>query len=302
MEKTVLIIDDQREQAEGLWKLLSAALPHITFEWYSEEQAIIDAIEHRFYTLAIVDLRMDKYNIDGLGIIRKIFEINPFAKVMVLSAFRDEYFGQLKDVFLSGKVVDFFEKEQFKTLAGKLQKSVQAYFDSLDRNPSEINNALLQFYAEAKNEQDTYKKGERFEHFISLLFQSFGYKEISKRVKDISQNEVDLIIRNETDDSFLNKFGKYILVECKNKPDAGVSKNDLIVFDTKLENTNGLSELGIIATTGYIARTTYAEALRNSGTRRKILFMSNPEIEQLIRANDKKEEFKRLIDSQVKDN
>lgn len=302
MEKTVLIIDDQPEQAEALHKTLSAALPQFTFEWYSSEEAIKTAIEHRFYTLAIVDLRMDKYQIDGIQVIRDIFQINPFAKVIVLSAFREEYFGQLKDILLSGKVLDIFEKEQFRVLAAKLERSVKDYFDNLDRNPSEINNALLQFYAEAKNEKDAYKKGERFEHFISLLFQSFGYKEISKRVKDKSLNEVDLIIRNETEDSFLNKFGKYILVECKNKPEDKVSKNDFILFNTKLKNTNGLAELGIIATTGYIAWNTYYEAIRTSGDTRKILFISNPEIEQLIRSNDKKEEFKRLIDAQVKDN
>ena len=63
-----------------------------------------------------------------------------------------------------------------------------------------------------------------------------------------------------------------------------------------------MAELGIIATSGFISRNTYIEAVRESGESRKVLFMSNPEIEQLIKAADKKEEFKRLIDSQVKDN
>jgi len=92
------------------------------------------------------------------------------------------------------------------------------------------------------------------------------------------------------------------LIECKNKPEEKVSKNDFIVFNNKLKNTNGLAELGIIATSGFISRNTYLEAIRESGEIRKVLFMSSPEIEQLIRSIDKKEEFKRLIDSQVKDN
>jgi DNA-binding NarL/FixJ family response regulator len=302
MEKNVLIIDDEKDQAEGLDKLLSAALPKFNFEAYSSEEDIKFAIEHRYYSLAIVDLRMDKYAMDGIQLIKEIFKINPFAKVIIVSAFKDEYFGKLKEVMLTGKVVDIFEKEQIKVLTAKLADSIQAYYEKLDKDPSEINNALQQYYAEAKNESDTYKKGERFEHFISLLFQSFGYREITKRVKDKSLNEIDLIIRNETADIFLNKFGKYILVECKNKPMDAVTKNDFIVFAEKLKNTNGLAELGIIATSGYISRNTYYEAIRTSGESRKILFISNPEIEQLIRATDKKEEFKRLIDSQVKDN
>ena len=73
-------------------------------------------------------------------------------------------------------------------------------------------------------------------------------------------------------------------------------------FLNKLRNTNGLAELGIIATSGYISWNTYYEAIRTSGEPNKVIFISNPEIEKLIQAGDKKNEFKRLIDSQVKDN
>lgn len=302
MEKTILIIDDEKAQAEGICKAMTNALPNFRFESYHEEADIEFAIENRFYSLAIVDLRMDKYKFDGIDIINKIFEINPFAKVIIVSAFKDEFFGKLKDILLTGKVVDLFEKEEFKMMMGKLTKSVTEYYTKLDEDPSEINKALLQYYADAKNETDTFKKGERFERFISLIFQSIGYKMILKRVIDKSLNEVDLIIRNETNDSFLNKFGKYILVECKNKPDSAVSKNDFIVFEKKLNTTNGLAELGIIATSGYISWNTYYEALRSSGEMSKIIFISNPQIEALINAKDKVEAFKSLLDHQVKDN
>lgn len=302
MEKTILIIDDEKEQAEGLAKVLSKELPDFLFESYSSEKDIENAIEDRFYSLALVDIRMDKFNIDGIKIVKKIFEVNPFAKVIIISAFKDEYFSKLKEVILTGKVIDVLDKKPISKWGAELSEIIRKYYQEVEKDPSEINNALLQFYADAKNESDTYKKGLRFEHFVSLLFQSFGYKEIKKRVKDESLNEVDLIIRNETDDSFLNKFGKYILIECKNKPNEKVSKNDFIIFNSKLKNTSGLSELGIIATTGYIAWTTYIEAVRNSSDTRKILFLSNPEFERLIKAKDKKAEFKLILDSQVKDN
>ena len=111
---------------------------------------------------------------------------------------------------LTGKVVDIVDKGVFSTWPAKLKLIIEGYYNTLEQNPSEVNNALLQYYAEAKNEPDSFKKGLRFEHFISLLFQSFGYNEVSKRAKDKSLNEVDLIIRNEIDDPFLNKFSKYI--------------------------------------------------------------------------------------------
>lgn len=302
MRRNILIIDDVKEQAEGLTKGLARILPDCSFESRYQEGEIMDAIENRFFTLAIVDIRMDDYSFDGIDIVNRIFEVNPFSKIIIISAFKDEYFIKLKELLLSGKVLDVVDKEDFDIWLPKLKLIIEKYYREIENNPSEINNALLQFYSEAKNETDKYKKGEKFEHFISLIFQSIGFNQVLKRVKDKSLNEIDLIIRNDIDDSFLSKFGKYILVECKNKPEDKVDKNDFIVFNTKLKNTNGLSELGIIATTGYITRNTYLEAIRESGNTHKILFLSNPEIERLIKSDDKLSAFKNLIDMQVKDN
>jgi CheY-like chemotaxis protein len=302
MRKNVIIIDDVKDQAEGLAKGLSKLMPNYTFESYHSEQDILDAIENRFFSLAIIDIRMDGFAFDGIDLAKKIFEVNPFSNVIIVSAFKDEYFPRLKDLLITGKVVDIQDKEGFETWLPKLNKTIENYYKNIEKDPSEINNALLQFYSEAKNEIDTYRKGEKFEHFMSLMFQSIGFNQVLKRVKDQSLNEVDLIIRNDIEDSFISKFGKYILVECKNMPITKVNKNDFIVFQNKLKNTNGLAELGIIATTGFITRNTYIEAIRESSESRKILFLSNPEIEKLIKADNKLITFKNLIDNQVKDN
>ncbi|HQD45822.1 MAG TPA: response regulator [Kaistella sp.] len=302
MKRSVLIIDDEKIQAEGLTKGLSKNVSNTSFYYASEEEKIIDAIENLYFSIAIVDLRMDKFSFDGIDLIKKIFEINPFAKVIIISAFTGEYFSPIKDLFLTGKVIDVFEKIEVSKFLPLLEQSINNYHNVLFDDPSEINNALLEFYSQAKNETDNYKKGEKFEHFVSLLFQSIGFNSVNKRVIDKSLNEVDLIIRNEIDDSFLNKFGKYILVECKNKPEDKVDKNTFIVFSSKLKHTNGLAELGIIATTGFITRNTYLEAIRDSGEVKKIIFLSNPEFERLIMSHNKLEMFKIIIDEQVKDN
>jgi len=302
MKRNILIIDDVKEQAEGLAKGLANLLPDYSFEYRFEEEEITKAIENRFFSLAIVDIRMDGFSSNGIDFVKKIFEVNPFSKVIIVSAFKDEYLLPLKELLLTGKVVDVLDKEDFDLWLPKIKTKIEEYYEELSSDTAEINNALLQLYSEAKNETDAFRKGEKFEHFISLIFQSIGFNQVLKRVKDKSLNEVDLIIRNDIEDSFLSKFGKYILIECKNKQEEGVSKNDFIVFNNKLKNTSGLAELGIIATTGYIARTTYLEALRESGEARKILFLSNREIERLIKASNKLSEFKSLIDFQVKDN
>lgn len=303
MKRSILIIDDIKEQAIGLEKGLRKDLPS-HYELFSvyEEDTIIDTIENRYFSLAIVDLRMDEFNFNGIQIINKIIEFNPFAKILIVSAFKGEYLIQLKDLLVTGKIIDILDKEDYDIWIPKISSIIEKFHKDAFEYPDEINSALLEYYSNAKNEYDTYVKGEKFEHFVSLLFQSIGFRSISKRVIDKSLNEVDLIIRNEINDPFLSKFGKYILVECKNKPKDKVNKNDFIVFSSKLKHTNGLAELGIIATTGHLTKNTYIEAVRESGDVRKVIFISNNEFQRLILTDNKLEEFKNIIDEQVKDN
>lgn len=303
MKRSILIIDDIKEQAVGLKKGLKINLSsEYDIKSVYEEHDIIDSIENRYFSLAIVDLRMDGFNFDGIELINKIIEKNPFSKIIIVSAFKGEYLVQLKDFFLTGKIIDVLDKEDYEIWIPKISKIIEDYHNDAFSSSDEINNALLEYYSNAKNETDTYSKGEKFEHFVSLLFQSIGYNSINKRVIDKSLNEVDLIVRNEIKDPFLNKFGKYILIECKNKPKEKVDKNTFIVFSNKLKHTNGLAELGVIATTGYLTRNTYLEAIRESNSVKKIIFISNIEFKRLIMSINKLETFKEIIDEQVKDN
>ena len=99
--------------------------------------------------------------------------------------------------------------------------------------------------------------------------------------------------------SFFSKFKRYIFAECKNKPNKGFDKNDFIVFHKKVESSAGDSDLGVVFSTGSIKRTVYLEALKEAKGSVKILYMSSPEIMQLIHSSNMLEEFKLIIDKQV---
>ena len=302
MNKSVLIIDDEQTQVNSLTKALKERLPNVEFISTFAEQDIISAIENKFYSLAIVDLRMDKYSFNGITLIEKIIEVNPFSKIIVTSAFTQEYIDKLRPFMLKGKIINILEKEKYEVWIPKIVNTINEYYEKMDEDSSPLQTALLQYYADAKNELDTFKKGEKFENFVSLIFGNIGYQDIKRRVIDKSRNEVDLIVRNEINDLFLNKLGDYFLIECKNKPNENVGKNDFIQFYSKLDNTNGLARFGFLFTAGYIAQTTYTEAVRTSKSDKKIVFFSNLEIERLIKTEDIRKEFKNIIDEQVKDN
>jgi len=299
---SVLIIDDEKIQAESLAKALNRANDNFFTIIASDEKDILSKIEYSYYDVAIVDLRMSKYQTNGFKIIESIREINPFAKVIVASAYTGEYISELTQVLSYGNIIGVVDKESFDKFSGQIINLLDARNEELNSNPDISIQSLRDAYSKLKNENDTYRKGLMFEYFISNLFGQMGFNKIINRVIDKSRNEVDLAIRNEINDGFFQKFKQYILIECKNKPDDGISKNDFIIFQNKIKNTNGLSDLGIIATTGYIKKTTFLEALRESGDIRKIVFLSNPEIDKLINSQNRIETFKEIIDSQIKDN
>ena len=303
MKKSILIIDDEKAQVDNLERYLSSTLDdeYYIFTAY-EEDDILDKVENSYYSLAILDLRMDDYDIDGISIAKKVIELNPFAKILITSAFTGEFYASLKDMLLSGKVIDTIDQESFSIFASNVVRAIENYHNEHFNSDDSVQNALLENYAECKNLEDTYRKGVKFEQFVALLFNSMGFDKINRRNIDKSRNEVDLIIRNDVEDSFLNKFGKYFLIECKNMPKANVDKNMFIVFKNKLENTANLSEFGIIATSGGFTSTAYLEAIRESRTNKKVIFLSNRHFERLIFSNDRLETFKSFIDEQVKDN
>lgn len=300
MTKKILVIDDERTQANALATMIKKAFSDVELIIASSEEEIENAISEKFFNLAILDIRLDKYQKNGIDLAKQIIEENPFAKIIFVSRFLTEYSAMLNPLMASERVLAFSEKKEYDAWMEELKPIISSYYEESSYNNG-VNAALTEAYAAAKNEEDTYKKGKMFEDFVTILFRSIGYNTIYKRVKDLPLNEVDLIVRNEIDDAFLSKFDKYILVECKNKPKTPVNKNDFIVFKNKLDTTYGMASLGFIFTTSYISWNTYEEALRESKGASKVVFVDNKLMRKLLTSSDIREELKKIIDSQVKD-
>ena len=300
--RKILVIDDEKPQAIALAKTIESVIPMSNVLNASAKEEIINYVENKFYNLAVIDIRMDAYDFNGISLARRILEINPYAKILFVSKFIPEYLDELTPLLQNGNVLGFSDKKiDYDEWGEELKNVILPYYKQLDSNPQSISTALINMYSELKDEENTYLKGSRFEDFISLLFQSIGFSEIVKRTRDKSLNEVDLIVRNEIDDPFLTKFGKYILIECKNHLDT-IDKNDFILFKSKLTATNGLAELGFFITTSSFKRTAYLEALRSSEGHHKIVFIDNSLLMRLMKSEDPREELKHIIDYQVKDN
>ena len=294
MNKTVLIIDDQKDFARELCETLQSEMRDCCFTYAYEEQDIMTKVITQYYSIALVDLRMDRYQFDGFDVIDQIMLANPYAKVIIISAFMGDYMLKISDYLAKGTILALSEKKNFNQLVPELRQIIKEYF-SKDLNPIAVQ-ILDDLYANAKNEPDPNKKGRMFEEFVVGVFRQMGFIHIETRVRDKASGEIDIIVRNDIDDTFFNKFGRYIFVECKNRPDIGFTKNDFTVFYKKVASSNGDSNLGVVFTTGDIKRSVYQEALRESGGGIKILYLNSGEISRLIHTPNMLEEFKEIFD------
>ena len=297
---SILVIDDEKVQAEGLAKALQVRMPHTAVRAAFEEKTILEQVEDWYYNIAIVDLRMDNFTIDGIIIIRKILQVNPFAKIIVVSGYLPDYESQL-EFFKTGKIIATIEKGGVEAFTEKIVVAIKSVEADYEQNPQLNQTTLETLFAEAKNEPDAYQKGLMFEKFVGFLFGQMGFQHIQKRVIDVSRNEIDLVVRNEIDDLFFQKFSPYFFIECKNTSEK-VNKGQFVEFEKKLSTSNGLANLGFIVTSNVFTEEARKEAIRSSKENYKVVFIGQPEIAALIRSNHLLQTLKQIIDNQVKDN
>ena len=304
MKTNIIILEDEQVQARSIAKSIQRQEPNFDVEYAWEDEDMHHKVENIYYHIAIVDMQMDKFKeTDGPVLIRKILKVNPLAKIIIVSGYLGAYDKQTTEFLKTGRILAMLDKgmEDREYNAEILRIIKDEMTEQAQTSDFRINTLIATFY-DAKNEPDNYQKGIKFENFVATLFGQIGFKNIQKRVIDKSQNEVDLIIRNEIEDLFFQKFKPYILVECKNEKEK-VDKNAFIQFYTKLENTNSLSNLGFLLTSSAgMKETVYKEAMRTSKGASKVIFITQIEIMRLIQSTNMLATLKNIIDEQVKDN
>jgi CheY-like chemotaxis protein len=301
MNHSILILDDEQQQAEGLLRFIKNEKPTFTVNAAYQEADMLAKIENLYFSIALVDLQMNDYTFDGIDLIEKIIEYNPFAKIIVVTGYFSIFESRLNNFFKTGKIVAVIEKTSNDIFKPEILSKINQIVVEAENNHLLHQKTLEMLYADAKNETNAYLKGSKFEYFITMLFAQMGFIHISKRLKDRSLNEVDLVVRNEINDLFFQKFKAYILIECKNT-ETKVDKNNFKLFYEKIKETNGLSNLGFLITSNSFTWNTYFDAIRTSKENCKVVFITQKEIYRLIYSINILETLKSIIDEQVKDN
>lgn len=143
---------------------------------------------------------------------------------------------------------------------------------------------LPELIEKVKTASDTDEKGKYLEELVARFFSEIKGLQIIER-KRTKTEEIDVVIVNNSEESFWKAESNLILVECKNWTKTPAGKNEYVAFREKLENRRGRAKLGFFISGKGFAKTFGLEDLRNS---KADLLIIPVELKQLIDIIEKK--------------
>ena len=236
---------------------------------------------------------------EGIELIEGVGNRAPGAKAIIVTAYASEQ--SIQRAFDAG-VYDFLEKSGAfaPLLRAKVRNATEAVRERnlgyLHEDAAEQRIAAM--WQSLAGEQDANRKGLLLEELLILLFRSIpGLRHVSNRRKS-EDEEIDLVIRNESPDPFWSGKSRYILVECKNwsRP---VDARELDLFQAKLERRYGRASLGFFVAMAGFTRG-FQSRLHAERRGDALVVCVDPQgLQQLVTSADRNETLKDLHDRAV---
>jgi len=165
----------------------------------------------------------------------------------------------LEDAFIyASKIVDWIDNTVQTAQEGAselINKIVEKY------NETSLL-TLPELIEKVKTTLDISEKGKYLEELVARFFSEIEGFQIIER-KRTKTEEIDIVIVNNSEQSFWKAESQLILVECKNWTNNKAGKNEYVAFREKLENRRGRAKLGFFISKAF-AKTFGLEDLRNS--------------------------------------
>lgn len=182
----------------------------------------------------------------GLDLLEDVAQRSPGAKSIVVTGYAEG--AAVSRAFELG-AFDYLEKTA--VLEDLLRVKLRCAWESVRAReaaaaPRErLETELRELWRACRIEQDRNRKGKLFEDLLDTLFRTMpGFVVAEKRCRNEIE-ELDLVVRNESEDPFWRHEGQYILVECKNWT-TKVPRSEFDVFRAKIRRRSGRCRLGLV--------------------------------------------------------
>jgi len=275
MSLRLLIVDDD-EVVRDVLKLKLESRKDISLSEASTAEEAFQKVSNEVFDLVLLDLRL-QFGTEGLNVLSEIKRLKPQIGVMMLSAY-----GTIPVVVEAMKrgAIDFIPKDKdYEDLVVlKLDKFIRdvALLADRERNLSGLYDTVFT--------EETNRKGKALETLIVALFSSIeGFNVIDSNVNTQTE-EIDVVIRNESQHPTWQKESSLILVECKNWYSKRVGKNEFVLFKEKIENRTGRCRLGFLVCVEEFAETITKEMLRSSKPDLLVVLIDGEKLQQLVQS------------------
>lgn len=195
----------------------------------------------------------------------------------------------------------YYDPEQFPTTSHPL--SYQIFSDAIIVDGTDPNNdaerlyrlrtsPLSQLYhhnllTSALKERDPNVKGKKLEKLLRGIFEEIkGFKIISSNIKTRDE-EIDIVVENESVDYPWHRESPLILIECKNWVSRKIGANEFKLLMQKIENRFGRAKVGFLIGTHSFTSTINTEMLRHSKKDILIVPIDGKQLRELATEPDK---------------
>ena len=213
------------------------------------------ALDEGDWSVVLIDQRLhgpDESD-EGLTLVAEVERRSPGAKAIIVTGYASP--KAIEQAFELG-VYDYVEKTQsFATLLrAKVRNATELareqWLSSLES--VQLTSHLTGLWGRAQAEASSARKGRLLEDLLELLLKQVPGFVVATRRRSTDE-EFDLVVRNESTDPLWSKDSQYFLVECKHWT-SKVGPAELDRFIAKLERRHGRAKLGFfVAANGFTA-------------------------------------------------
>lgn len=282
----ILLIDDDPEFVE-------AAQDRLVRQGYEVQAApdrttaLVHMSQDDAWDVILLDIKLrgKEGPDDGLDLMGEIQVRAPSAKIIMVTGLAEE--RTVQPAFAAG-AYDYLDKGGrlfISLLLAKVRNATEAVRERrmglLGAEQRETE--LRRIWQVIQAEQDRHRKGALLEDLLLLLFRSLpGFGRVTARRQN-EQEEIDLVIPNESADPLWSREGQYLLGECKNWS-TPVGKNEYLTFRHKVAGRFGRCRLGFFIAVGGFAKTFHTEQLTARKDDVLVLPIGREDLNRLIHA------------------
>lgn len=223
----------------------------------------------------------------GLDLLEEMLRRRPDTRVLLMTAFPEA--AAIRRALRNG-AYDYLSKRDplfTEFVRAKVRNAVAHARErrAIESTRDERELRIRSLARDVKTETHKQKKGRVLEELLAAIFASIdGFHPTVNARNDVE--EIDVLVRNESGDSFWSKEGQYLLVECKNwQSNVGVEQLRSFLF--KLQNRYDRARLGVLVSINGFADTVERELLSVRSERALVILADGAMLDALVSSADR---------------